>query len=228
MTITSYPFDNIDTTESDYSRLFRELQDSGVADTHGGSGFQVSGNASGMQVFVQPGFALVRGHAIYSTAVETVTLSPASAATRIDRIVLRLDPAQNGITIVPVEGVPGGSAPALIQTDTEVYELPLAQITVANGVASIASTAVTDDRRFLGNRVRAWSTDTRPSSPRKALLGLNTTTGKWEYHTGSGWSDLIPSVVETSTKWNGYTLTVSSTTPSGTPTADRIWIQPVG
>ncbi|OKI45115.1 hypothetical protein [Micromonospora sp. CB01531] len=226
MAITSYPFDNQDTSEIQYSSLFRELQDSGIADTHGGTGFQVSGDPSGMGVFLQPGFALLRGHACQSTAVERLDIQPASPALRIDRVVLRLDPVANSIVPVVLQGVPNSTAPALTQTDTGVYEESLGLVAVDPNVGVIALTKVTDDRAFLGSRVGCWSTATRPKTPRKARLGLNTTTGKWEYHNGTGWADLIPSTVDNSTRWNGYTVTVSTTTPSGTPTTDRIWIQP--
>lgn len=228
MAISAYPFDNQDTTEVQYSDLFRELQDSGVADTYGGTGFQVSGDPGGMNVFVQPGFAIARGHAVLSTSVETLVVTPAGSSSRTDRVVLRLDPTANLISLAVVEGVPGAPAPALTQTDAGIYEIPLALVTVGANVSSIAADKVKDAREFLGTRVRAWSTDTRPVTPRESQLGLNTATGRWEYHTASGWADLIPNPVENATRWNGYTLTVSTTTPPGTPTTDRIWIQPVG
>lgn len=228
MAITAYPFDNQDTTETQYSNLFRELQDSGVVDSYGGSGFQVSGDPAGMNVFIQPGFAIVRGHAVVSTAVETRAIAPAGSAQRVDRVVLRLDPVANTIDLDVVSGVPNAAAPPLVQTDTGIYEMSLALITVGANVTSIAADKVKDDRQFVGSRVRSWSTDTRPTNPRRNQLGRNETTGRWEYWNGSAWVDLIPNPVDNSTRWNGYSLTVSSTTPPGTPTADRIWIQPIG
>lgn len=227
MAITAYPFDNADTSETQYSQLFRELQDSGVADSISSSGFQVSGNASAMSVSIQPGFAIVRGHAVSSTAVETRTITAAASSTRLDRVVLKLDPTENAITLEVKAGTPGGGLPALTQTDTGIYEEPLGVVTVGAGVTSIALNRVADDRRFVGSRVGCWTTDTRPTGPRRGRLGLNITTGKWEFYTGSAWSDLLPSTVDNSTRWNGYTITVSTSTPAGSPTTDRIWIQPV-
>ncbi|WP_238323846.1 hypothetical protein [Salinispora pacifica] len=224
--ISAYPFDGQETTETQYSNLFRELQDSGVADTHGGAGFQVSGDPGGMNVFVQPGFAIVRGHAVVSTAVETVPVPPSGTSARTDRTILRLDPAADSITLEVLEGVPGGGLPALTQTDTGRHEISLARMPIDANVTGIAG--VVDDREFAGLRVRGWTTDTRPTAPRKPQLGFNATTGRWEYYNGSAWEGLIPNPVENSTRWHGYTLTVSTTTPSGAPTTDRIWIQPVG
>lgn len=194
MAITSYPFDNQDTSETDYSRLFRELQDSGVADTIGGTGFAVSADASGMNVFVQAGFALLRGHAVLSTSIVTLSISAAASQLRIDRIVLRLDPVANSITPVVLGGVPGASAPALTQTDTGIFEIGLAQVSVQPGALTIASDKVADDRTYIGSRVGAWTTATRPTSPRRSRLGLNTTSNRWEFWDGSQWTDLAPVV----------------------------------
>ena len=227
MAITAYPFDNQDTNETQYSRLFRELQDSGIADSIGGSAFQVIADV-GMNIKIQPGFAIERGHAISSTAVETATVTPASTNQRIDRVVLRLDPTLNTIVPVILPGVPGGGVPALTQTDTGIYEMPLARITVDAGVSAIAANKIVDERPFVGQRTGSWTTDTRPASPRKNKLGRNETTGRWEFYNGSTWVDLIPAQSDSAVKWGGYTLTVSTTQPSGTPTPDRIWIQPVG
>lgn len=194
MAITSYPFDNQDTTETQYSKLFRELQTSGVADSIGGPAFAVSADGSGMKVFIQPGFALVRGHAVLSTAIEPVAIKAAASQVRIDRVVLRLDPAQNSIIPAVIDGTPGSGAPALIQTDTGVFELPLGQVSVDPAVPTITVDKVIDDRRYVGSPVGAWTTPTRPEAARRGRLGLNITTNRWEFFDGSTWVDLAPVV----------------------------------
>ncbi len=210
--ISSYPFDDQDTTETDYSRLFRELQDSGVADSIGGASFAVTADASALSVTVAAGFAIVRGHAVLSTAAETVAITAPSAQTRIDRIVLRLDPVANGVTLAVLTGTPGSGAPPLVQTDTGIYEVSLALVTVEPAVPTIAANAVKDDRTFVGSRVGAWSTATRPARPRTAQLGFNITTLTWEYFNGVGWKDLAPTVT-----WN----TVIGKPGAFTPAAHR-------
>jgi hypothetical protein len=222
VTLTSYPFDGQDTTETQYSLLFRELQDTGVADTHGGPGFQVSANGAGMVLTVAPGFAILRGYAVSSTDVETVTLPAAGTTARQDRVVLRLDPAANAISIAVLQGPAIGQT----QTDTGIYEMSLAIVTVDADVTSIDGSKVVDERRYVGSNVGIWATPQRPANPRRGRLGFNTTIGRWEYWTGAGWTDLIPSAADNATRWGGYTVTVSTGTPSGTPSADRIWIQP--
>ncbi|MEU9605468.1 tail fiber domain-containing protein [Streptomyces sp. NPDC048057] len=195
MSISSYPFDGQAVSEGQYSALFRELAShSGVADHVGGPGFHAYGDSSGMRVKVAPGFAIVRGHAVQSTATETVTIAAASAAQRYDRVVLRLDPTANSITLAVVQGTSGGSVPALTQTDTGVHEFPLATVTVPVGAATISAGNVQSEREFLGNSVGGWTTATRPKAPRTGRLGLNTSTNQWEFWDGTRWKDLAPTI----------------------------------
>lgn len=195
MSISSYPFDGQPVSEGQYSYLFRELAShSGIADQVGGSGFAVQADGSGMNVKVNPGFAVVRGHAVQSTATETLTIAAASAATRYDRVVLRLDPTANNITLAVVQGTSGGGVPALTQTDTGVFEFPLATVTVPVGAATISAGNVTGEREFLGNSVGGWTTATRPKNPRTGRLGLNTSTNRWEFWDGTKWADLAPTI----------------------------------
>ncbi|WP_327068718.1 tail fiber domain-containing protein [Kitasatospora sp. NBC_01302] len=206
---SSYPFDGQATTETDFSRLFRELQDSGIAGTATGLDLKVAADASGMKVSIQPGFALVRGHAFLSTAVEVLPVAAADTAARTDRVVLRLNPTANNITLAVLKGAPGGSAPALTQTDTDLFEISLGLIAVSASASNIALSAVTDDRSFLGTRVGTWTSSTRPASARVGKLGLNRTTSKWEYWDGAAWTDLAPIV-----SWTSVTNKPSTFPPS--------------
>ncbi|GGN40141.1 hypothetical protein FHR83_007111 [Actinoplanes campanulatus] len=208
MAITYFPFDDVDTNEDQYSQLFRELQDSGVAASHGSNSFQVGANASGMTVTVQAGFAILRGHAILSTAVESLTVAAASTSARIDRIVLRLDPGANKISLAILQGTAGsGVAPTLTQTDTGLFEISLATVTVGASVGSIAASAVTDTRQFVGSRVGTWTSSTRPAGPRKGKLGFNDETGLWEFFNGTTWANLT-------TSWSSITGAPATFTPT--------------
>ncbi|MEU7570337.1 hypothetical protein [Micromonospora sp. NPDC049240] len=189
MAITAFPFDNQDTTEDQYSKLFRELQDSGVVGSATGTDCKVTADGSGMRVFIQPGSTYLRGVMGISDAVETRTIQPASAAIRVDRVVWRMDPAANTATIAVIQGSPGGGVPALTRTSSGVWEEPLGRITINPGDTSVSLTAVTDDRRFIGGRVRAWSSTLRPDTPRASDLGYNLSTGKWEFWDGSAWGN---------------------------------------
>jgi hypothetical protein len=194
--ITSYPFENGDTSESQFSRLFVELQDSGVAASSGSNALQVTANGTDLTLSIAAGFAVVRGHALDSSATETRTLAAAESNPRIDRVILRLDPVSNLITIEVLKGSPSvdPQPQGLVQTETGIYELLLADVTVPAAALAISPTDVVDKRTYVGGRVGAWSTSTRPTAPRKGTsLGLNVTTGLYEFWDGSAWKPLVDS-----------------------------------
>ncbi|MEU0739266.1 tail fiber domain-containing protein [Streptomyces sp. NPDC006134] len=193
MAITSYPFDNQAVTESQWSLLFRELS-SGVAASSDSTAFKVTADSTGMKIKVQPGFALVRGHAVQSTAVETLPIAAADSAARTDAVVLRLDPATNGISLAVLKGTPGSSSPALTQTDTGVYEIRLAWVAVGASVTTITAEDITEARQFARTFTGSWWTSTRPTSPRLGDLGFNRTSTTWEFWDGAAWRDLAPAV----------------------------------
>lgn len=212
MAISAFPFDGQDTTEAQYSTFFRELQDSGVIGGFGDASLRVTADSTGMQVKIAPGSAIIRGHCLISTATETRAITAAGAQPRIDAVVARLDPATDSITLVVLPGAPAATNPApptLAQTDTGQWDLLLALVTVAAGTATIASSAITERRPWIGQRVGVWSNDTRPTSPRTGRLGLNTSTSQWEWYHGSGWVDLAPTVT-----WASITGKPATFTPS--------------
>ncbi|WP_405665440.1 tail fiber domain-containing protein [Streptomyces sp. NBC_00055] len=209
MAITSYPFDSQAVTETDYSRLFREFQSTGVADGVGGTSLYTYADGTGMTVKVNSGFAIVRGHAIYSTATEVLTIAASGTASRVDRVVLKLDPAANSITLAVKTGAAGSTPPALTQTDTGIYEMTLARVTVGANVTSISAASVQGERKFIGNTVGGWTTDTRPDSPRVGRLGFNQSTSAWEFWNGTAWSDMAPTV-----SWSSLTGKPSTFAPA--------------
>jgi hypothetical protein len=196
MTQSSYPFENADTTEAQYSQLFKRLQHSGVSGHPGSTDLKVTGDSSGMQVKVAAGYAIVRGHAYSSDAQETLAIGASAANPRIDLVVLRLDPTANSITLAVVAGTAAvtPAAPALTQTETGTYELAIGQVTVPGSATTIAAGNVSDIRPFMGAQFAVWTTATRPSAPVVPTAGLNTTTGVPEFWTGSAWSVFTPSV----------------------------------
>ncbi|MGM7422783.1 hypothetical protein [Cellulosimicrobium sp. CpK407] len=196
MAITAYPFDDEDTTEAQYSALFRELQDTGVVGAFGDGALRVTADSTGMNVKIAAGSAIVRGHFLSSTVTETRTVDPAESQPRRDIVVARLDPSDNSITLAVVKGTAATNPadPALTKTDAGIYEMELARVTVPAGAVTIAPGNVQDLRPYIGHRVGIWSDATRPTSARWGKVGLNTTTGVWEYWTGAGWTPLAPVV----------------------------------
>jgi hypothetical protein len=147
MAQTSWPFESIDTSETQFSMWASNIGQGVIND----KGFELEpfADSSGMNVKVKSGQALVRGHYYDSTAQETLTIATADPTNpRIDRVVLRLDPSVNSVVLAVITGTPAGSpsAPALTQTVGAIYELPLALVAVAAAAATIGPGAVTDQR----------------------------------------------------------------------------------
>lgn len=208
MTQTSYPFDGQTVTESQFSAFFRELSNSGVCDGPSGTSLKASATGTNMIVSVQPGFAIVRGFAYNSTAVEPLTIAAAHASlARVDRIVLRADPSVNSVVLAVITGTPGAGAPALTQTDTGIYETPLANVAIPAGATVIQVAGVTDTRDFNGTRVQSWlSSTTRPANPRKGMIGFDNSNGLFYYYDGTAWQTLL--------NWNNISGKPSSFTPA--------------
>lgn len=184
----SYPFENQDTTETQYSALFSRLQLTGVDGDYLGQSLRVTAN-TGMQVNVAAGYAIVRGFAYENTAVETLTLDTGNTQARIDLVILRLDPSANSIVLAVKKGTPAASpvAPALTQVPGAVWEMMLAQVAVAANATAIGINDITDYRRFLGTQVTSWKTWLRPENPSIGVTGYNSSLAKHEFWDGSAW-----------------------------------------
>lgn len=118
--------------------------DSGTAPN---TGLQVQAtNPVSAAVDVLAGAALVEG--VYYANDATVTLSIAANASgnpRIDTVVLRKDYTAQTVRLAVLTGTPAGSPtpPSLTQSDGTLWEIPLADIAVASGFASIANSNIT-------------------------------------------------------------------------------------
>lgn len=149
MTITSGPFEDQDTTEAQYAELMQELGD-GVRGTVGDTSLEVTGDASGLNVKVAAGFAIVRGTFFKSTSEETLTVATADAQPRIDTVVLRRDETENEVSLEIKKGTAGVSpVPPTLVTTNNGYEFPLANIAVAGSAVTINPGDVTDGRKWL-------------------------------------------------------------------------------
>lgn len=220
MAQTSYPFENENTTEAQYSQLFRRLQSNGVFGDPAGNALRVTGDSSGMNVKVASGFAIIRGHAYNNSEVETVAIGAAGASPRVDTVVLRLNPTVNSIVLAVVAGTPAASpVPAtLTQTDEGIFELPMAFVSVAANATTIAPANVTDTRTFLGTQFRVWTTATRPTSPSIPSVGLNTTVGTPEYWNGTEWVNFLPDGGVTTAKLADGSVTTAKFAPTASTT----------
>lgn len=191
MAQSSFPFEAVDTTETQFSQWARHIISggrSGVNGIPGDSNLRVTANSSGMLVFVAAGQAMVRGHYFVSTAEETLTIGAANTNPRIDSIVLKLDPSTNSVVLQVVPGTPAVSpvAPTLTQTDSAIFQFKLADVRVDASATTIDAGKVTDARQFM---VDVWTTSTRPT-PFLGLVGYNSTSGKVEFYNGTTWADI--------------------------------------
>jgi hypothetical protein len=196
MAQSSFPFENIDTTETQYSQLFRTLNN-GVNGTPDGGELEVDAAGAGLAVDIAAGQAMVRGHFYVSTETETRALATADSTNdRIDTVVLRLDPVANTILLAVKTGTPDPSpvAPALVQTDGGVFEQPLANVLVPAN-AGIPST-ITDRREFMGTKLGTWTTDGRPTPAGRVLFGFNTTLEAVEFYDpiNEVWGPVAPEI----------------------------------
>lgn len=191
MAENSFPFENVDVSETQFSQWARNFQDNGVKGLPSGTELRVSGDDSGMQVRVAAGQAFIRGHYYINTNQATITLTSAGTDTRIDAIVLELNPATNSVVLKAHEGSPALTTPeppVLVQTDAGIYQLLLGYVTIPNSTSSITSGMITDKRTFMGKRIGVWTSTTRPIDPVAFhTIGYNTTIGGNEVWNGTGW-----------------------------------------
>jgi hypothetical protein len=150
--------------------------------------------------------AWLRGHTWSSdpsTDAVVALATNTSGNTRIDRIVLRYSRTTNNVTVAVVQGTPSGSpvTPALTQNtgSTGVFEISLARVTLANNYTTVAAGNVQVDQWWLnaGNVITTLG-GFRPPIGDVGQESYNSTTGLWEYWTGSLWQQQ-PAVMEFAT-----------------------------
>jgi hypothetical protein len=109
-------------------------------------------------VEIEIGAALVNGRFYETTAAVLVSVAAnASGNPRIDTIVLRIDYVAQTIRLVRLQGTPAGSPvrPTLTQ-NTTTWEMPLADIAVANGFSTIVQANIKDRRRAVQFSSNGW------------------------------------------------------------------------
>lgn len=198
-------------TDAEYPHLAPAAADGIFPDTSD----LVYANSSGMQVNVRANrYALVRGHAWSSGNAEfTVPIAAnSSGSTRVDTIVLRLDKSTWDVTIAARQGSPGAGAPTLQRDsgDSGLWEIPVCDVTVPNGAASIAAGNV-KQRPLLqagSNRCCSAITDIQSTLVAGDIV-YETSTGRW-----IGWNGSAGQVLFQDTGWLSLTITNSAWTPS--------------
>ena len=150
MAQTSWPFENVDTSETQFSQWARNIGEGVKRNTL--NELEVYGDSSGMVVKAESGQAMVRGHYYNNSAEETLVITAADPSNdRIDNVVIELDPSANTIVLKVVAGTPAGSptAPTLTQTDAGIYQIKLAEVFVEAASTTVDAGDVTDSRSYL-------------------------------------------------------------------------------
>lgn len=160
MSYTSGFFDAVDLGGGDYDReysaavfahYFSLLVKNGVFPDPS-TGMQVKASSSpDMHVSVQPGSGWVNGYYITvpENGPEVLTVPTANPSlSRIDSVIMGLNYVEREIQLYIKSGEVSASPSAVsLQRDNDLYEMELAQITVAAGVASISQANITDMRQ---------------------------------------------------------------------------------
>jgi hypothetical protein len=129
----------------------------------------VFADSSGRQVKIRANFtAIVAGHGYSSGTSDTIkaVTANASGSTRIDLIVLGLDRTTQAVTAYVKAGTPGAGVPPALLRDargggTGKWEIPIGQVSVANGAATLAAATVTNIAWYSrGDTVATVSTST--------------------------------------------------------------------
>jgi len=187
----SFPFENIDTTESQFSEWATNFQETGVQGSPTGTELGITVTGSDLNLTIAAGQAFIRGHYYINTDDLVLAVTSAGTDTRIDIVVVELDPEANTIVtkIVSGEAVSADPvAPTLTQSATGIYQLPISTLTIPTSTVAITTGMLVDTRTFMGNRIGIWTTATRPANPTAyQTLGYNTTIGRHESWNGTAW-----------------------------------------
>jgi hypothetical protein len=203
-------------TDVEYEKIAARFSDDGVDGKPSDAAVVTAG--TGLNVTVRAGvYATLRGHA-WTSGTSNVTLAVganSSGQTRTDRVVLRLDRSDWTVRAVVKAGTPGAGAPALTQStgDTGTYEIPLADVTVLNGAASVT---VTRRELWVGSRVRPCTSSSRNPAPTVGEMCLETDTGMVRMWDGASWV-----TIRRTDDTANVDVTLSAWTPTGSSVLER-------
>lgn len=131
----------------DWASYFGTLIGNGVF-PNPATNLQVVPGASGLTVTVHAGKAWINGYYYNNTDDLTLTLpTPDGSKKRIDRIVVRWSLSDRKISAAVKSGTAATNpSAAVLQRDSDVYELAIADVLVGVAATSITSASITDRR----------------------------------------------------------------------------------
>ncbi len=150
-----YPFsDSPVATELQWSRMARIFAGDGVALTNPlDAALKVTANGTST-ISVAAGEAIVNGFKYRNDTTKSLSVPTnfGNASPRVDRVVLRCSQTANSVIATYRTG--GSLAPALATDRNDVFDIPLAQVTVAAG-ATVAQNSAVIDQRYSATRPAA-------------------------------------------------------------------------
>ncbi|GFZ32567.1 hypothetical protein CSC2_30930 [Clostridium zeae] len=128
----------------EFAELFSSFFNSGLANTGSGIGLKVNAG-TGMVVNIDSGYSVLKGYYYKNDTSLSLSIDAAdSVLNRIDRVVLRLDFVARTIKAVVKKGSLASTPVApVLQRDSSVYELSLAQVKVN---AKATTVVIVDER----------------------------------------------------------------------------------
>ncbi|MFI9598943.1 hypothetical protein ACIHCX_03510 [Streptomyces sp. NPDC052043] len=166
----SGPFDGSPiSTQLQWSRMARRWGLDGVhAQDPTSTALKVTGSGVNT-VAVASGHAFTNGFYYYLDATKNLSVPANSGgAARVDLVVLRADMTAKKVTAEYKTG--GTTAPTLTQIENGVWEIPLAQCTVAAGASVVTAANVLDRRYLTGRGVLPSINGARPPAAKNQLL----------------------------------------------------------
>ncbi|MHC3450754.1 hypothetical protein [Streptomyces prasinus] len=166
----SGPFDGSPiATQLQWSRMARRW---GLDGVHGldasSTALKVTGSGT-TTVSVAAGMAFVNGFYYDNNTPKNLTVPPnAGGAARVDYVILRASMSAKKVTAEYKTG--GTSAPTLTQDEAGIWEIPLAQCTVAAGASTVTAANVLDRRWLTDRGVLPSIAGARPPATRGQLL----------------------------------------------------------
>lgn len=116
------------------------------------------------QIEIEIGAALVAGYLYQNTAALSFTVGAnASGNARVDTVILRVDFVAQTVRGVVKQGTPAASPVApTMQQDATYWEIPLADIAVANGFVTLAQSTITQRQRAVRTNAAGWQSVAYP------------------------------------------------------------------
>lgn len=181
------------------------------------------GDSSGRQVKVRAGVAAnVRGTR-FTNGTETIVPITANASgnPRIDLVVLRLNRATYEVTPVAIAGTPAASpaAPSPVRNapggNPDYWDIPLGEVTVANGAATITAGNVTNRAWWVTDSGYTGYSTARPPIEPGVIWRENDTGIAWIGTAAGGLEKLYHYATAALADQTGWTTTDMQVTRSG-------------